>query len=125
MTLGNQVYGDTMVLIPAEPRIDHANSEDFKLALQPYLDDCKAGGRQLVVDFSQIEYISSVGLRVLMLAARQAKAQNGAIVVASLQPVVKEIFDISRFNLVIECFPSLRDALTRISPAALAVFDGA
>ena len=125
MTLADRVYGDTMVLMPAEQRIDHANSEDFKLALQPYLDDCKAGGRQLVVDFSQIEYISSVGLRVLMLAARQAKAQNGAIVVASLQPVVKEIFDISRFNLVIECFPSLRDALTRISPAALAVFDGA
>ena len=123
MALANRLYGDTMVLNPAGRRIDHTYAEDFKAELQPFLDRCTADGHRLVLDFSAVEYISSVGLRVLMIAARQAKAQQGVVVVASLQPVVKEIFDISRFNLVIECFASVRDAIFKISSTALAAFD--
>ena len=123
MALANRLYGDTMVLIPTGRRIDHAYAEDFKAELQPFLDRCTADGHRLVLDFSAVEYISSVGLRVLMIAARQAKAQSGVVVVASLQPVVKEIFDISRFNLVIECFAGVRDAIVKISPNAVAAFD--
>jgi anti-anti-sigma regulatory factor len=51
------------------------------------------------------------------------KAQGGALAVADLQPVVREIFEISRFNLVLEVFPTLREALTKLSPAALAAFE--
>jgi anti-anti-sigma factor len=66
-----------------------------------------------------------VGLRVLMLASKQAKAQGGALVVADLQPVVREIFEISRFTLVVEVFATLREALAKLSPAALAAFESA
>jgi anti-anti-sigma factor len=76
-----------------------------------------------VIDLGAVEYISSVGLRVLMLASKQVKAQGGALAVADLQPVVREIFEISRFNLVLEVFPTLREALAKLSPAALAAFE--
>jgi hypothetical protein len=36
---------------------------------------------------------------------------------------VREIFEISRFNLVFECFGSVREALVKISPAAVAIYD--
>jgi len=78
-----------------------------------------------VIDLAGVEYISSVGLRVLMLASKQAKAQGGSLAVADLQPVVREIFEISRFNLVLEVFPTLREALAKLSPAALAAFEAA
>jgi anti-anti-sigma factor len=78
-----------------------------------------------VIDLGAVEYISSVGLRVLMLASKQVKAQGGALAVADLQPVVREIFEISRFNLVLEVFPTLREALAKLSPAALAAFEAA
>jgi len=45
--------------------------------------------------------------------------------VTDLQPVVREIFEISRFNLVLEVFPTLREALAKLSPAALAAFEAA
>lgn len=106
-------------------RIDHASAEGFKTALQPYLDRCTAGGDVVVVDLSAVEYISSVGLRVLMLAAKQVKSQGGAVAVAALQPVVKEIFEISKFNLVIPCFAGVRDALAELAPAALAAYGAA
>ena len=44
-----------------------------------------------MLDLSGVDYISSVGLRVLMLAAKQAKKQGGTVVVANLQTVVREI----------------------------------
>jgi anti-anti-sigma regulatory factor len=44
-------------------------------------------------------------------------------VIAAMQPVVAEIFQIARFNLVFEAFPKVRDALAALSPAAAAAFD--
>jgi anti-anti-sigma regulatory factor len=40
-----------------------------------------------------------------------------------MQPVVAEIFQISRFHLVFDIFPSLRDALAAVSPEAARAFD--
>src|SRR5262249_33713305 len=104
---------------------DHASAKDFSTALQPYLAQCNAAGTVLVLDFSGVDYISSVGLRVLMVAAKQARAQRGAIAVAALQPVVNEIFQISKFTLGMRCFASVRDALADLSPSALAAYGAA
>src|SRR5262249_33658551 len=80
----------------------------------PYL--VAAGpGHPVVLDFAGVEYIASVGLRVLMLASRQVRAQNGTIVVAAMAPLVKEIFEISKFTLVFPCFPSVADALADLA----------
>lgn len=79
----------------------------------------------LLLDFTGVEYISSVGLRVLMIAARQMRARGARIAVAGLQSVVAEIFSISRFNAVVEVFPSVRDALASLSSDALAAYDAA
>src|SRR5213593_1812045 len=124
MDLRPKRYVDTVVLSPVG-RIDHATSEDFKIALAPYMTRCAEGQDRVVLDFAGVEYISSVGLRVLMLASKQAKAQRGALGIAALQPAVREIFDISRFTMVLDVFPSVREGLARLSPKALAAFDAA
>jgi anti-sigma B factor antagonist/stage II sporulation protein AA (anti-sigma F factor antagonist) len=124
MLLTDRRIGNALVLAAAG-RIDHGTAEAFKSALQPHLGQCKAGGDVVVLDFSAVEYISSVGLRVLMLAAKQAKTQGGAIAVAALQPVVSEIFGISKFALVIPCFAGVRDALAELSPSAAASYPAA
>ena len=124
MELPLRRFADTVVLAPSG-RIDHGTAEGFKDALRPHLERCATGRDQLILDLSNVDYISSAGLRVLMLARKQAKAQGGTLVVASLTPVVKEIFEISRFTVVFEVFPSVRDALAKISPSATAAFDTA
>jgi anti-anti-sigma factor len=121
MQLTSRRFGNALVLA-TEGRIDHASAEGFKGALEPHLEQCKAGADVVVLDLSAVDYISSVGLRVLMLAAKQSKSQGGAIAVAALKPVVKEIFEISKFNLVIPCFAGVRDALGELAPAALAAY---
>jgi anti-anti-sigma factor len=121
MDLAPTRYADTVVLRPAG-RINHVSSEEFKTALAPVLERCATGGDHVVLDLSALEYISSAGLRVLMLARKQVKAQGGTIVVAGLASVVKEIFEIAKFTIVFEVFPDVPAALARVSPAALAAF---
>lgn len=123
MELTPRRYADVVVLAPAG-RIDHGNAESFKSALTPHLAGCAASQDRLVLDLSRLEYVSSTGLRVFMLAAKQAKAQGGTVAVAGLQPLVREVFDISRFTLVFDVYPSVRDALAAVSPPALSALDG-
>jgi anti-anti-sigma factor len=122
MDLTPMRYADTVVLSPVG-RIDHATSEAFKMALAPFMARCAGGHDRILLDFVGVEYISSIGLRVLMLASKQAKTQGGSIGIAALQPTVREIFEISRFTMVLDVFPSVRDGLARLSPQALAAFD--
>ena len=122
MDLAPRRFADTVVLYPAG-RINHTGSDELKAALEPFLASCAAGQDQIVLDLSALEYISSAGLRVLMLAKKQARAQGGTLVVAGLVSVVKEIFEISKFTMVFEVFPGVREALARISPAALAALE--
>jgi anti-anti-sigma regulatory factor len=58
-----------------------------------------------------------------MMASRQMRARGERIAATALQPVVREIFEIARFQHVVEVFPTLRDTLAALSPAALAAFE--
>lgn len=65
----------------------------------------------MVLDFAGVSYISSVGLRVLMLAAKKVKAQQGRISIAALSPIVAEIFKVSHFDLVLKVFTGVDAAV--------------
>ena len=45
-----------------------------------------------------------------MMASRRAKAQKGVFAIAALQPMVQEVFAISRFNLIVPCYVSVETA---------------
>ena len=122
MKLTSQRYADTLVIMPAG-RLDHDNCEQFRAGLQPHLEDAGHHGSGIVLDLSGLEYVSSAGLRCFMLAAREAGTRGGKVLLAALRPVVAEIFQISRFNMLFEIHPSVRDALASISAQAAAAYD--
>lgn len=103
-------------VLTATGRIDQASADNFLSALQPYLSLCNAKSQPLLLDFSGVNYISSVGLRALMMAARQAKASQGKIAITNLQPMVSEVFAIARFDLVIPCFADIDAAFKGVAP---------
>src|SRR5262245_34598923 len=122
MSLPCRSFDAARVLAP-RGRLDHDNCEAFQADLVPHVEACAREGAALVLDMSGLEYVSSAGLRCLMIAAKQAKSRSSRILVASMQPVVAEIISISRFNLVLEVFPTTRDALASVSPQAAQAFD--
>jgi anti-anti-sigma factor len=103
-------------LLRVQGRLDHSHAKEFETALAPHLLGCTAAGSALVLDFSQVAYISSVGLRVLLLAAKQVKAQQGRIAIAALTPIVTEVFEVSHFNLVLSVYPDVAAAAAGLGP---------
>ena len=121
MQFSSRQFADVAVAAPVG-RIDHAGAAAFELALSPLLAQSGTSTDALVLDFAGVEYISSVGLRVLMMTAKQMKGHGARVVVAAPQPVVAEILAISRFDRVIEIAPSVRKALEWLSAPALAAY---
>jgi anti-sigma B factor antagonist len=122
MALEARSYANALVVTVAG-RLDHDNCDAFRADLAGHVENGAGGGSTVILDLSGLKYVSSAGLRCFMLASRQAKAQNGRILVAALQPMVEEIFEISRFNLVFPVYRTVRDALAAVSGEAAAAFD--
>ncbi len=119
MQIATRQVADTVIAKPAG-RIDHQSAKQFEAALTPLVAEVCTRHGSLVLDFSAIEYISSVGLRVLMVAAKRMREADAQLRVAALNPVVAEIFAISRFDRILTVTTTLDDALALGSPAGLA-----
>jgi anti-sigma B factor antagonist/stage II sporulation protein AA (anti-sigma F factor antagonist) len=122
MEVSTRRYAD-VVVAEAAGRIDFTNAEEFKTALWQAIAQNQGERGPVVIDFSRVDYISSVGLRVLMLAAKEMNGGQRKITIAAPSPVVREIIEISRFHLILAVFASVREALERLSPRALAALD--
>lgn len=63
------------------------------------------GNHKLIIDLDKLRYISSAGLRVFLIANKlNKKNPSGEIRICKLNDIVKEVFEISGFNLIFKCF---------------------
>lgn len=67
---------------------------------QKLLAAIEAGGRHVLLNCSELSYVSSAGLRVLLMAAKKLKPVQGQIVLSGLQPHIREVFDIAGFSSI-------------------------
>lgn len=119
MDIDEVSFANATVLYP-DGRLDQDTADLFQERL---VQAVSSGSDGVVVDFSKITYISSVGLRAIMIAAKQSKTSNVSLSVAALQPTVNEIFEISRFNYVVTIFERLSEAVSAVSDDALSAFN--
>ena len=73
------------------------------------------GARDIVVDLSDVKFISSSGLRVLLLLARELRRQGGDIRLCSARPQVAEVFHLTGFDQIFELYPT-REAVGEAFP---------
>ena len=112
-------FGPVSVL-KVSGRVDLSNADDFKDALTKTQTDATSG---MVIDMADVDYISSAGLRSLMIVFKSSKTVNKQFAIAALQPLLMEIFTISRFHLVFPLFDTVRAAIEKQVPDALPTFD--
>ena len=122
MNVTSRRYG-TAAVLRVSGRLDQDTCEAFRGDLMKEVEAAARAGGGVVLDLSGLEYVSSAGLRCFMLASRQAKQHQMKIYVAALQPMVREIFEISHFNLVFQVFPTLREAMAAVSSEAAVAFE--
>lgn len=74
-----------------------------------------AGNTRFLFDLAGLEYVSSAGLRVFLLAAKKLKASGGKLALAHLSANVKEVFDMSGFSSIFAIYASEADALAALA----------
>ena len=99
--------GEALVLVPVG-WLDSGNASSFESVV---MDRCTSGERRLIVDFSRLDFISSSGMRVLLIAAKALKAADGRLVLCSMKDHVQEVFLISGFDRIITIEDSREAAL--------------
>lgn len=92
MTIRIEKQADKLLLAP-EGRLDTITAPDLEKAVKENLDGVKA----LTFDLSDLEYVSSAGLRVL-LSAQKAMNGLGEMKVCNVNETIMEIFDVTGFS---------------------------
>lgn len=103
-----------IIVFPGEP-VDHENAEDFESRLIPSVKEASRSGGSLIIDFHDVDYMTSVGLRTLMMAAKEAESTSVKILVTGMNETMREIFHISGFEKLFVIHESLESALDATS----------
>ncbi|MBM3302450.1 MAG: STAS domain-containing protein [Deltaproteobacteria bacterium] len=95
-------------VIAVEGRMDTISAPEFEKRIDTWIGQ---GELRFVVDMSQLDYISSAGLRSLMLAAKKVSSCGGQLSCCALKGVVKKVFDISGFDKLLPVYESVEEAI--------------
>lgn len=114
MEIGEERRSGVVVIVP-RGRVDSSASAQLEKAM---LTPVSAGEKRLVIDMAGVEYISSAGLRAFLLLARRTKEAAGQLVLAGMNPGVKQVFDLAGFTPLFTVEASAEAALTRLSATA-------
>ncbi|HJU90276.1 MAG TPA: STAS domain-containing protein [Gemmatimonadaceae bacterium] len=106
MQISTRTINDVHIVAIAG-NLDSSTSPEAQKALDAVL----AGARTVAIDFTDLDYISSAGLRVLLGAAKQLRASGGTLRMFGLNQSVREVFEISGFSTILPVYPSQAEAL--------------
>ena len=100
------------VIAKANGRIDSANSREFHSSLEAII---KEDNTAVVLDFEDVTYISSAGMRVILLIAKSLQRNRVKFILCSMDDSISEVFKISGFDKIIPIHSSRPEALAAVS----------
>ena len=92
----NNEMGKTLVVLKG--RIDTTNADQFQQDIAPLME---GEHPDIEIDCSEMTYTSSQGLRIFLLLQKSVNARQGKMVLRNMNPMVKEVFDITGFSNII------------------------
>ncbi len=110
MQIGEERQPGALVIAPTG-RLDSVSSSALEQLVASRLD---AGERRVVIDLAGVEYISSAGLRVLLMAAKRLKQPPAALVLCGLGPSVRTVLELAGFLPLFAIEPARAEALARL-----------
>lgn len=103
---------DDLVVVTACMRVDGSNARDFEQALRDIIQDNDCA---LVLDFGPLTYISSAGLRAILLTAKNLQKRGARFGVCTLSTPIREVFAISGFDKIIPTYETKSKAVASLS----------
>lgn len=111
MTIHHTTH-DSVAIISPVGRIDTTTSGILDDATRRTVDE---GARDLLVDLSSTEYISSAGLRVFLVLAKRLRSLGGRLVLCGMGEPVRQVFQLAGFMPIFTVEPSRSAGLSRLS----------
>lgn len=111
----HQERRDRVLVVAPAGRLDTTTTDAFETALTAAL---AAGELRLVVDFGEVSYISSVGLRAMLVTAKKMKERRGALVLCAMGDAVRQVFELAGFLPLFAVEPTRDLAVARCASGA-------
>ena len=100
-----------VIILGVTGRLDATTSKSFEERILATID---TGEKKFVIDFSQLDYISSSGLRVLILAAKHLSRVSGKIVLCCLKDQIMQVFEIAGISSILSFYNSREEAINNL-----------
>lgn len=110
-----QTTRDGVTVLAPSGRIDTTTSASVEEVVRRTVD---AGARDLVIDFTHVEYISSAGLRVFLVLAKRMRDLPGRLVLCGMPDAVRQVFRLAGFMPLFKVEPSQDAALATFATRA-------
>ena len=107
----------TTLVIP-EGRLDFSAAAGFQQQVEEALASAGTAPATVIIDCTALDYVSSAGLRIFLLAARASQRAGISFALCALKPAVREVFDLSGFSRIIAVYPDRPTALAQAPQGA-------
>ena len=111
----HQEHRDGVLVVAPAGRIDTTTTEALEQALTGAFE---GGELRLVIDFAGVGYISSVGLRAMLVAAKRMRERRGTMVLCALGDAVRQVFELAGFLPLFIVEPTRDLAVARCASGA-------
>ena len=102
-------YG--VLTVHVSGRIDAGSASEFEETVRTAIED---GDRLVIMDFENLLFISSSGLRVVLMTAKSLRGRDAAFALCSLSGALLDVFRMSGFDKIIAIHPTRADALASL-----------
>ena len=99
---------ESVAVVRLEGNLDTNTSTDAPESLNQLID---GGASKLLVNFTDVHFVSSAGLRILLATAKKLSGSGGNLRISNLNETVAEVFEISGFSTILDVFGSEEEAL--------------
>jgi len=106
----NVSMSNGVLIIKPEGKLDAVTSDVFNSEAAQHLEPRLS----VVLDMSDVEYMSSAGLRSILLLAKKTDSEGGSFRLAGLRGTVEDVFNISGFSKIMETYSSVSEAIQAI-----------
>ena len=102
---------DGLVVTAVRGRVDSMSARDFETALAAAVNEA---GNYLVLDCAELQYISSAGLRCLLLTIKKVDALGGAFIMCQLSTPIREVLEVSGFVRFMKIYDTVAQAAASV-----------
>ena len=107
-----------VTLVIPQGRLDFGAAAQFQQQLEQAVAGAAGTAKAVIVDCAALDYVSSAGLRTFLQAARASQRAGIVFALSTLQPAVREVFELSGFSRMIPIHADRAAALAKFSSAS-------